>query len=139
VLEARRVIFIGDGAGWIRRLKEAYFPQALGVLDVWHLERELKRAFGEEKKDVVEVFKVLALEGKGRDILQRLLVEGTKVKEAEQRKRIVEAMSYVKNNLDWIANIVRVKGYGTGPVEVPILFSKAEAFKVQWRMGYLLE
>lgn len=59
------MIFIGDGAGWIRRLKEAYFPHTLGVLDVWHLERELKRAFGEEKKDVVEAFKVLALEGKG--------------------------------------------------------------------------
>jgi hypothetical protein len=36
------------------------------------------------------------------------------VKEAEQRERIVEAMSYVKNNLDWITNISRVKGYGTG-------------------------
>jgi len=132
------VIFIGDGAGWIRRLKEAYFPQALGVLDVWHLERELKRAFGEEKKDVVEVFKVLALEGKGRDILQRLLVEGTKVKEAEQRKRIVEAMSYVKNNLDWIANIVRVKGYGTGPVEKTVDIAVARRFKrrgMSWYRG----
>ena len=100
VLEAKRVIFIGDGAGWIRRLKEANFPQALGVLDVWHLERELKRTFGEEKKDVVEALRVLAIEGKGWEILQRLLVEGTKVKEAEQRERIVAAMSYVKNNLD---------------------------------------
>ena len=69
-------------------------------MEMGHLERELKRTFGEEKKDVVEALRVLAIEGKGREILQRLLVEGTKVKEAEQRERIVAAMSYVKNNLD---------------------------------------
>lgn len=48
----------------------------------------------------MEALRVLVIEGKGREILKRLLAEGTKVKEAEKRERIVEAMTYVKNNLD---------------------------------------
>ena len=30
-----------DGANWIRTLKEGYFPEAIGFLDIWHLEKEL--------------------------------------------------------------------------------------------------
>jgi hypothetical protein len=29
----------------------------------------------------------------------------------------VEAMAYIRSNLDWIENIPKVKGYGPGPVE----------------------
>lgn len=123
------MIFIGDGAGCIRRLKEEYFPEALGVLDVWHLEREEKRA-------IVEDLKGLALEGKGREILQRLMVEGSKVKEAEEREKIVEAMSYVRDNLDWIANIARVQGYGTGSVEKTVDIAVARRFKKRGMSWY---
>jgi hypothetical protein len=42
---------------------------------------------------------------------------GARIKGAEERKKkIVEAMTYVRNNLDWIENIPKVKGYGSGPV-----------------------
>jgi hypothetical protein len=37
VLEAKEVFFVGDGAKWIRTLKDNYFPEAIGVLDIWHL------------------------------------------------------------------------------------------------------
>ena len=49
VLKAKEVFFIGDGASWIRALKSSYFLEAIGVLDLWHLERELKKALGEER------------------------------------------------------------------------------------------
>jgi hypothetical protein len=40
VLKAKKVFFIGDGANWIQTLKTNYFPEAIGVLDIWQLERE---------------------------------------------------------------------------------------------------
>lgn len=31
-----RVVILGDGADWIKYLKEAYFPDAIQILDYWH-------------------------------------------------------------------------------------------------------
>ena len=67
VLKAKEVFFIADAANWIRTLKDNYFPDAIGVLDIWHLERELKRALGEEKEEFVKSLKELALCGKGSE------------------------------------------------------------------------
>jgi hypothetical protein len=53
ISNAGKIYFISDGAIWIKKLKNHYFPQAIGVLDIWHLERELKWALGEEKKETI--------------------------------------------------------------------------------------
>jgi hypothetical protein len=92
VLKAKEAFLIGDGASWIRTLKENYFPEAIGVLDIWHLERELREALGQEKEWVVEAIKDLALEGKGSEILRRLMEEGARASEVERRKKLSEAM-----------------------------------------------
>jgi len=62
------------GAQWIKTLKDDYFPQAIGVLDIWHIERELKYALGEENKETVTRLKLLALQGKLEEILDQLRV-----------------------------------------------------------------
>ena len=87
MLRAKEVFLIGDGASWIRMLKENYFPEAIGVLDIWHLKRELRGALGDEKQWVVEALKELALEGRGSGILRRLMEEGARVSEVERRKK----------------------------------------------------
>ena len=92
VLKAKEVFLIGDGASWIRTLKENYFPEAIGVLDIWHLERELREALGEEKQWVIEALKELAFQGRGSEILRRLMEEGARVSEGERRKKISEVM-----------------------------------------------
>jgi hypothetical protein len=138
VLKAKEVIFIGDGANWIRTLKEGYFPEAIGVLDIWHLEKELRWALGEENQGVIEELKGLAFQGKGAGIVQRLMEEGGRVGEIERRKKILEAISYVRNNLDWIANIPKVKGYGSGPVEKTVDITVARRLKrrgMHWHRG----
>jgi len=48
---------------------------------------------------------------------------------SEERKKIIEVMTYVKNNLDWIANIPKVKGYESGPVEKAVDITVARKFK----------
>jgi hypothetical protein len=138
VLRAKEVIFIGDGANWIRTLKEGYFPDAIGVLDIWHLEKELRWALGEENQGVIEELKGLAFRGKGSEIVQRLMGEGARGGEIERRKKILEAMIYVRNNLDWIANIPKVKGYGSGPVEKTVDITVARRLKrrgMNWHRG----
>jgi hypothetical protein len=136
VLRAKEVFFIADAANWIRTLKDNYFPDAIGVLDIWHLERELRRALGEDKENVVEALKELALCGKGSEILRRLMEEGAGVKAVEERKKIVEAMTYVRSNLDWIENIPKVKGYGSGPVEKTVDITVARRFKKRGMSWY---
>jgi hypothetical protein len=136
VLKAKKVFFISDAAKWIRTLKDSYFPEAIGVLDIWHLERELKGALGEEKEAVVESLKGLAFEGKGSEIVRRLMEEGAKAKTVEERKKIGEVMIYVRSNLDWIANIPKVNGYGSGPVEKTVDIAVARRFKKRGMSWY---
>jgi hypothetical protein len=136
VLRAKEVFLIGDGASWIRTLKENYFPEAIGVLDIWHLERELRGALGEEKQWVVEALKELVLEGRGSEILRRLMEEGVRVSEVERRKKISEAMIYVRRNLDWIENIPKVGGYGSGPIEKTVDIAVARRFKKRGMSWY---
>jgi hypothetical protein len=136
VLGAKEVFFIADGANWIRSLKNNYFPEGIGVLNIWHLERELKKALGEEREAVVEVLKELALRGKGSEILQGLMKEGAKVKTVEERKKIMEPMTYVRSNLDWIENIPKVKGYGSGPIEKTVDITVARRFKKRGMSWY---
>jgi hypothetical protein len=136
VLKAKKVFFISDAAKWIRTLKDNYFPEAIGVLDIWHLERELKGALGEEKEAVVESLKELAFEGKGSEIVRRLMEEGVKARTVEERKKIVEVMIYVRSNLDWIANIPKVNGYGSGPVEKTVDIAVARRFKKRGMSWY---
>ncbi|MCX7857150.1 MAG: hypothetical protein N2513_04100 [Deltaproteobacteria bacterium] len=63
----------------------------------------------------------LALKGSGVEILRRL--------GGEKRQRIMEAMAYVENNLDWIENIPMVQGYGSGPIEKMVDIAVSRRFK----------
>jgi hypothetical protein len=99
-------------------LKEGYFLEAMGVLDKWHhLEKELSWALGEKNQRVIEDLKELDFQGKGSEIPQLLMGEGGRVGKIERRKKILEGMTHVRNNLNWIANIAKLKGYGSGSLE----------------------
>ncbi len=138
VLRAKRVFLIGDGATWIRRLKEDYFPGAVGVLDLWHLVEELKWAFGEERMGLVEEFKSLALRGEGFEIVRRLRGELEKCESLEEREKVSQVIKYVKGNMDWIENISRVGIYGSGAIEKTVDITVTRRFKrrgMSWYRG----
>jgi hypothetical protein len=127
VEEARKVYFISDGAVWIKKLKADYFPRAVGVLDIWHLERELKRALGEERSQTVERLKCLALEGKVEPIVDGLVEEASR--DRLKSEKLFQLVEYVMNNAEWIGNIPEVKGYGSGPVEKTVDITVSRRFK----------
>jgi len=128
-IECQEDFFIGDGARWIHNLKDSYFPETIGVLDIWYLERGLKKALGEEKKSSVEDLNGLALKGQGREIIKALMEEGSRLREPEKIKKIVDVMEYVKNNLQWIENLPKVGGYGSGPVDKTVDITIARGVK----------
>jgi hypothetical protein len=129
VMDAEKVYFISDGAVWIRKLKEDYFLEALGVLDIWHLEREFKRVLEAEREDAVESLKGLALRGEGKEIVRRLVEESSKARDVEEAQKIMETIQYVMNNLDWIENIPKVEGYGSVRVEKTVDIAVSRRFK----------
>ena len=61
------------------------------------------------------------------------------MKTVEKRKKIMQAMTYV-NNLNWIENIPKVKGYGKkilAPEKV-LLTEKGWGYNIltQWKMSF---
>lgn len=134
-LKAKTVFFTGDGAGWIRTLKDNYFPNAIGVLDIWHLERGFKMVFGASGSNVVEELKMLALNGEAKRIVERLSKEAFSLR-GEARRRVVELIKYVKGNHDWIENIPLAGGYGSGPIEKTVDITVARRFKKRGMSWY---
>jgi hypothetical protein len=138
VLKAKKVIFIADGDRWIRRLKNDYFPEAIGVLDPWHLQRLLKLTLGEEKNDLVELLMSSALAGDGAAIVNMLLGELRTIDEPEKKEKLARTIKYVRSNLDWISNIPKVDCAGSGPVEKTVDITVARRFKkrgMSWYRG----
>lgn len=136
VLEAKQVFFIADGAGWIKRLKETYFPEAVGVLDSWHLERELKWALGEEREVMVNRCMDSAFRGDGAEVVRQLMRLSGRVKDVESRAKMVKVMGYVRENLEWIGNIPKVKPMGSGPVEKQVDVVVCRRFKKRGMSWY---
>lgn len=134
VEKAGTVYFISDGAQWIKKLKDDYFPQAIGVLDIWHIERELKYALGEENKETVANLKLLALEGKVEEILDQLIAAAQA--DREKVEKITRAAQYLINNAEWVRNIPLVKGYGSGPVEKTVDITVSRRFKKRGMSWY---
>jgi len=134
VENAGTVYFISDGAQWIKTLKDDYFPQAIGVLDIWHIERELKYALGEENKETVTRLKLLALQGKLEEILDQLIAAAQA--DVEKVDKITKAAQYLINNAEWVRNIPLVDGYGSGPVEKTVDITVSRRFKKRGMSWY---
>jgi len=137
VLSAKKVIFVADGERAIRRLKNDYFPNAIGVLDPWHIERLLKITLGEKKYDLVGLCMDAAFLGDGKKIINLLLPQLAEI-ELDKKERLVSVVKYIHSNLDWIANIPKVDCAGSGPIEKTVDITVARRFKkrgMSWYKG----
>lgn len=71
-------------------------------------------------------------------MMARLMREGSRSKDSDKVRRIAEVMDYVRSNQDWIENIPKVNGYGSGPVEKTVDITVARRFKrrgMSWYKG----
>ncbi len=137
VFQSKEVIFVGDGAGWCRSLKEDYFPEAVYVLDFWHLARNIRVCLGAERKELVGELLGLAGRGATEELLSRLKRLRLHSREPTFRAKLEELINYVINNREGIENASKIDFYGSGPVEKAVDVTICRRFKKRGMSWYV--
>jgi hypothetical protein len=118
-----KTVIVSDGAAWIRNMGEELFPDALQILDFYHLAENLysfgKYLFGGDEKQYVpwaEELVELMRESKSEEVLKRL----AGYKDRKLPPGIINPYTYIQHNhgkVDY-AEFKR-QGYyiGSGPIE----------------------
>ncbi|MDZ4064680.1 MAG: UPF0236 family protein [Coriobacteriia bacterium] len=124
MLSAGRTIVIGDGAGWIRRMARDVFPDAIYVLDLYHLKHRIRQVFPEEWEAPIREEATLAcLTG---DPLRAIRVLRATAPVPERYEAWRKLLFYIRSNALGIENYTRTDLFGSGCVEkaVDILISR---------------
>ncbi len=117
VEEAEQVVVLGDGAGWIRSLKEYHFPEAELRLDFWHVCRAVHRGLRAvyERDDPrlqrrYEACMDLIAAGQARQAVGRL--RQICARAAQGRETLTETIEYLQHNLDIMPAYARLQAEG---------------------------
>jgi hypothetical protein len=114
---AAQVVFVSDGAPWIHRLQRAYFPDALVVLDPWHLERQLRAVWGADGHALIARCLADAWRGDVAPLLRRVRGAVAHERDPERWARGQELLGYLAANAAGIANLARLEATGSGAME----------------------
>jgi hypothetical protein len=102
---ARLRAFVADGAHWLWKLAEDYFPSAVQILDWYHLAEHVHKAagaaFGEGSalaKAWAEARKGELWQGQAGEVLRALERELARVRSPSKRAALVELRTYLENN-----------------------------------------
>jgi len=102
---ARLRAFIADGAHWLWKLAEDYFPSAVQILDWYHLAEHVHKAaaavFGEGgagAKAWAEARKTELWEGRAEETRAAVEAEATRVRSPGKRAAPRELRTYLENN-----------------------------------------
>jgi len=119
--KTRDVVIIGDGAAWIRNMGREIFPEAVQILDLYHLKENIygyaKHKFANNEKEYVswaEIFIDKIEKGNVKEALQ-LLPEKENLP-----ANVVNLRTYINNNIDRVDYPeYKEKGYfiGSGAIE----------------------
>ena len=122
------VVFLADGARGLWNLKEKYFPEAVGILDWYHMSEYLWKAVyvfyhegSQEVKDWIEDMEEKMIYGRVGDVIKGIRVRITKNKIKGKKLETLESViEYFENNKERMKyNEYIEKGYpiGSGNVE----------------------
>lgn len=124
--KAEEVIILGDGAPWINKFKEEYFPDAIQILDWYHAVEHLwvtaHKLFGEDDmkrcEEWVNPLKTLLWDGKVDTVIEKVTQEALSRK--KNQTPLLELRTYYlsrKNHMKY--DEFRLKGYniGSGAIE----------------------
>ena len=119
----KNVVIISDGATWIRKACKEIFPDAIQILDKFHLEENLytfaKHKYGEEKEKYIKWVKTVMtyIEEDKKDKAIKML---EKEDYSDLPAGVPNVLGYVKNNINKIDyKKKKKKGYfvGSGAIE----------------------
>lgn len=133
VYEARRILFVSDGAAAIRWIRERSFPDAIELLDWYHLSEQLRFGIGRDHPDVLERAMAAAMPG-DVDTLLVLLAAHTRtllLDDPEQAERCERVIGYVENDRRAIANYRIVPLASSGPMEKGVDITICRRFKTR--------
>lgn len=130
VMSAGRVLAIGDGAGWIRRLVKDFFPSAIYLLDLYHLKRRLKEVLDHDEDEELYTSVVEAcIRGEPKAAL--VLFDKFIPKDFEAEEKLRKLKTYIRSNREGIANYKRVDLFGSGAVEKAVDLVVSRRFKLR--------
>jgi hypothetical protein len=124
---ARLRAFVADGAHWLWKLAEDYFPSAVQILDWYHLAEHVFKAaagvFGEGSagaKAWADARKAELWEGRVEAALGAVQAEAARVRSPAKRAALRELRTYLENNrgrMDYPRYRALGLPCGSGPVE----------------------
>jgi hypothetical protein len=131
VYEARRILFVSDGALPIRWIRERAFPDAVELLDWYHLVENLRRGVGSAHEEVLSTAVGAAAPGDVEALLAvlRSHARWLRTEDPEQALRCEGLIGYVENNHQGIANYRIVPLASSGPMEKGVDIVIARRFK----------
>jgi hypothetical protein len=131
VFEADRICFVSDGATSLRWIRERAFPDAIELLDWYHLAEQLRWAIGADRPDRLETALAVAAPGDAGRLAE--LLAGWAAEEAgaelERSNKLAAVHGYVVNNRRGIENYAIVPLASSGPMEKAVDIVVARRFK----------
>jgi hypothetical protein len=129
MLAAGRVLAIGDGAGWIRRMIRDFLPGAVYLLDLFHLKKRLREVIGEEEDaGLLQQVTSACIAGDPEGALS-LLRAWSPPADPERVEKHRKLLYYVRTNALGIANYARSDLFGSGAVEKAVDLIVSRRFK----------
>jgi hypothetical protein len=102
---AKQRAFIADGAAWLWKLQEAYFPSATAILDWYHLAEHVHKAanalHGQGSQEAQQWAKQIKDELWEGRVVRALTLAGqelTKTRSPSKREALQELVTYLENN-----------------------------------------
>ncbi|HWT78206.1 MAG TPA: UPF0236 family protein [Candidatus Methylomirabilis sp.] len=132
---AAQVVFVSDGAPWTQNVQRTHFPQALYVLDLWHLERACRDALGAEHPAIPALL-ALARAGQPEELRRCLHRLAGRAPTAEERTRRTGLVEYVALNAAGIRNLPQAAIWGSGAVEKQVDVLVCRRFKTRGMSWY---
>ncbi len=133
VYEARRILFVSDGAAAIRWIRERSFPDAIELLDWYHLSEQLHFGVGRQHEAVLSTALGAAMPGDVEALLAILRSHARSLErdDPEQALRCRAVIGYVGNNQRGIANYRIVPLASSGPMEKGVDITICRRFKTR--------
>jgi hypothetical protein len=145
---AKKVIVLTDGAAWLKKMKDEYFPHALHILDWYHAVDHLWSTahvlFGEDNHERCEQWvtplKDLLWKGKIEQVIRMLSEQGLKAQ--KDQTALFQLRGYFVSNKECMRyNEYRKKGYfiGSGAIESANKYIVADRMKrsgMRWSLQH---
>jgi len=131
MFSAGRVLAIGDGAGWIRRMIRDFLPGSVYLLDLFHLKRRLRQVLTDECDEPLLAQITAACVAGDPDAALRLLRTYRPPAIPERMENHRKLLYYIRSNAAGIANYARSDLLGSGAVEKAVDLLVSRRFKLR--------